>query len=86
MTAKRSIFLAALVLTSVLMGCASKDTTEPPAELVAFDQTLDVRKVWSKKIGGDTERLRLGLRPASDGARIYAGGHDGHARTAVVQQ
>jgi outer membrane protein assembly factor BamB len=76
---KRSIFLSALVFSTVLMGCASKDTTEPPAELVAFDQTLDVRKVWSKKIGGDTERLRLGLRPASDGSRIYAGGHDGRA-------
>jgi outer membrane protein assembly factor BamB len=28
-------------------------------------------------VGGSSERLRLGLRPASDGARIYAGAHDG---------
>jgi outer membrane protein assembly factor BamB len=76
---QRSISLAALLLTSAVIGCANKDTTEPPASLVAFDQTLDIRKVWSKKVGGDTERLRLGLRPASDGARIYAGGHDGRA-------
>jgi outer membrane protein assembly factor BamB len=77
-TLKRALILTGPVLTSVLLGCAGKDTTEPPAKLVAFDQTLDVRKVWSKKVGGGTERLRLGLRPASDGARIYAGGHDGH--------
>ena len=34
-------------------------------------------QVWSSKVGGGSERLRLGLRPATDGARIYAGAHDG---------
>jgi outer membrane protein assembly factor BamB len=63
-----------------MAGCAGggrKDKTEPPAELVKFDPTLDVRKVWSGKVGGATERLRLGLRPTTDGARIYAGSHKG---------
>jgi outer membrane protein assembly factor BamB len=64
-----------------LGGCAgrSKDTSEPPAELTDFEPTLDVRKVWSGKVGGAAERLRLGLRPATDGTRIYAGAHDGQA-------
>jgi len=77
-TERRSLSFALLLLATVVVGCAGKDTTEPPAELVAFKATLDVRKVWSTKVGGGSERLRLGLRPASDGARIYAGSHDGH--------
>lgn len=77
MSERRSLSFALLLLATVMIGCASKDTTEPPADLVVFDHTLDVRKLWSSKVGGGSERLRLGLRPATDGARIYAGAHDG---------
>ena len=67
------------VLAALLSGCGgrSKDTSEPPAELVDFDSTIEVDKVWSTKVGGKSERLRLGLRPATDGARIFAGAYDG---------
>jgi outer membrane protein assembly factor BamB len=65
-------------LLVVLGGCGrSKDTSEPPAELQPFEATLGVDKLWSGKVGGKSERLRLGLRPATDGARIYAGSYDG---------
>jgi outer membrane protein assembly factor BamB len=67
--------------TALLLGlgaCAgSKDTSEPPAELQPFEATLEVDKLWSGKVGGKSDRLRLGLRPATDGARIYAGSYDG---------
>jgi outer membrane protein assembly factor BamB len=71
--------VAATVLLVVVAGCAgrSKDTAEPPAKLTAFEATLDVERLWSGKVGGKSERLRLGLRPATDGARIYAGAYDG---------
>lgn len=72
--------VVALTLTAAaLTGCAgrSKDTSEPPAELVPFEATLEVERLWSGKVGGSSERLRLGLRPASDGARIFAGAYDG---------
>ena len=71
--------IAALaVLSAALMGCGrSKDTSEPPAELTEFDATIQIDKVWSGKVGGKSERLRLGLRPATDGARIFAGAYDG---------
>jgi outer membrane protein assembly factor BamB len=67
------------VLLLVVSGCGgrSKDTSEPPAELTDFDATLDVERLWSSKVGGASERLRLGLRPATDGARIFAGAYDG---------
>jgi outer membrane protein assembly factor BamB len=66
------------LLAAVLGACAgSKDTSEPPAKLTEFETTLDIERVWSSKVGGKSERLRLGLRPATDGARIFAGAYDG---------
>jgi outer membrane protein assembly factor BamB len=77
---KRSLLYTALLTVPLVAGCAhKKDVSEPPAELVSFKASLDVRKVWSTKVGGGTERLRLGLKPATDGGRIFAGAHDGRA-------
>jgi outer membrane protein assembly factor BamB len=73
---RRIVAFAALAL--LVAGCGrSKDTAEPPAELVEFDATIGVERVWRGKVGGSSERLRLGLRPATDGARIFAGAYDG---------
>lgn len=68
--------LLLLALVSIA-GCGGKDTAEPPAELQPIQSTLNIRKVWSSKVGGGSERLRLGLRPTTDGARVYAGARDG---------
>jgi outer membrane protein assembly factor BamB len=75
--ARRIVLCTALAVA--LGGCAGrgKDTSEPPAELADFETTLDVERLWSGKVGGSSERLRLGLRPATDGARIFAGAYDG---------
>ena len=62
-----------------LFGGGDEDPIEPPAELVPFEATLEVRKIWTARVGGDSERLRLGLSPATDGTRIYAGSYDGRA-------
>jgi outer membrane protein assembly factor BamB len=68
-----------LVAAAVLAaGCAGKDEiVEPPAELVEFESALRVERLWAHKVGSGPERLRLGLTPASDGARVYAGAYDG---------
>ena len=63
-----------------LAGCfffRDKEVIDPPAELVDFDETLDIRRVWKARVGKGTERLRLGLVPATDGARLYVGAHSG---------
>jgi len=77
----RTIGFALLALVYAgLGGCGifgDKSNIEPPAELVDFDSSLNVRRLWSRKIGDGTERLRLGLSPSTDGARIYAAANDG---------
>ncbi len=70
--------LAAAVLIAVTAGCGrDNDSGEAPAELVSFDERLEVRRLWSTRVGGSGERLRLGLSPATDGARIFAASHGG---------
>ena len=69
---------AVVALAVALVACGGgKDKSEPPAELTEFQPTISIDKVWSHKVGGKSERLRLGLRPATDGARIFAGAYDG---------
>lgn len=74
---KHAHALLGLLSVLVLGACANKDTAEPPAELTSFEPSLQIERVWRVSVGGGAERLRLGLRPASDGLRVYAGGFDG---------
>ena len=73
-----------LVLTVMVLalsgGCATNsEVGEQPAELQTFEEKIEVRRIWSARLGGSSERLRLGLSPATDGARIYAGSYEGQA-------
>ena len=74
-----AIWMIAAILIS---GCSlfGDDDEEEllPTELVDFDETLDVRRLWSTKLGGGTEFLRIALSPAGDGDRIYAASYDGN--------
>ena len=76
----RSRLVVALLAVPLLGGCflfGGEEDVEEPAELVDFDSTVSVRRLWSQKVGGGSEFLRLGLAPASDGARIFAAAYDG---------
>jgi outer membrane protein assembly factor BamB len=73
------------VAAAVLGACGGNDSVEPPAELIAFDAVLDVRQAWSRKVGDGSERLRLGLNPASDGTNVYAGALDGTAAAIALE-
>lgn len=78
--ARRLVGVALLVAAAGTgAGCmgGGDDVIEPPAELIPFEADVEVRRLWSTKVGGASERLRLGLVPASDGANIYAGSYDG---------
>ncbi|MDJ0927793.1 MAG: outer membrane protein assembly factor BamB [Gammaproteobacteria bacterium] len=72
----------ALVLggLALLSGCGifgGEEEEDPPAELVKFKPTLEIRKAWSASIGKGTKQLRLALVPASDGTNVFAAAHDG---------
>ncbi|MEX2495165.1 MAG: outer membrane protein assembly factor BamB [Woeseia sp.] len=75
----RAAALAAVV--ALLSGCGifggDKDERLQPQELRDFTRTLPVERVWSAKVGGGSEFLRLALSPAGDGERVYAASHDG---------
>jgi outer membrane protein assembly factor BamB len=73
--------LLACIAAAALSGCGlfgDKDDEELlPTKLLDFDQTLEIKKIWSSKVGDGSEFLRLSLKPAGDGLRIYAASIDG---------
>ena len=69
-----------LVAAMSIAGCSlfgDDDEELQPTELLDFEQTLEVRRLWSTKVGDGTEFLRIALSPAGDGNRIYAASYDG---------
>ena len=69
-----------IAVTLVLASCGifgDKDEKLEPKELEKFETTLKIKRLWSTKIGGDSEFLLVGLRPAGDGNLIYAASYDG---------
>ena len=70
-----------VLLTLAVAGCSifGKDDEKelPPAKLVDFEETLDLKKEWSAKLGEGTETLRLSLSPDGNGTRVFAASYDG---------
>lgn len=71
-----SITVTALSACSIFGG-DDDDKELEPTELLDFEQTLAIKKIWSGKVGDGSEFLRLSLQPSGDGARIYAASVDG---------
>ena len=79
----RPILKSLLVVgASLILGACGifggDDEELQPAELLDFDATLKIKRLWSANLGGDAEFLRLALRPVGDGNRIYAAGSNGN--------
>ncbi len=75
----RVALLCALSLTLSACGLFGSDDEElKPAELLKITPKVDIRRLWSAKLGGDAEFLRVALAPAGDGNRIYAAGRNGN--------
>jgi outer membrane protein assembly factor BamB len=70
-----------LLATLGLAACGlfgDDDEELQPAELIDIETKVPIKKLWSKKLGDDAEFLRVALRPAGDGNRIYAASFDGN--------
>jgi outer membrane protein assembly factor BamB len=70
--------LAAMLLSSSCGIFGDEDEKLEPKELVKLTNTLNIKKLWSSKVGGGAEFLLVGLRPATDGSNIYAASQDGN--------
>lgn len=67
----------ALILPILHVAACSMSTLEEPAELVDFKQQAEFDEAWDYSLSDDGEDLLLGLRPATDGTRIYAADYSG---------
>jgi outer membrane protein assembly factor BamB len=78
-SAKRTrVALAALGAAAflALAACGDKEI-DPPAELVDIVPKRTVHREWNASLGGDSERLRLALRPIVVEGTLYAASHNG---------
>ncbi|MGI9272159.1 MAG: outer membrane protein assembly factor BamB [Woeseiaceae bacterium] len=76
-----SVLSAAALTLSACSWFGGGDSDEialEPLELVDIQTTIDIKKLWSAKLGDEAEFLRVMLQPAGDGNRIYAASRDGN--------
>ncbi len=73
--------LSVIVAASLLGACGlfgDDDEELQPAELIDFEPTIDVERLWDVRLGGDSEFMLVALQPAGDGSRVYAASQDGN--------
>ncbi len=75
------MLMAAAVMAT---GCSKEDDVAPPAELVDIEPLVRIDRAWSAGTKGGDDVLRLGLRPALDGERVYVAGHGGDVQALEV--
>ncbi len=73
-------FMVAAVIAILAGACSKEEEVAPPAELVDFKPVVRIDRVWSVGTKGGDDVLRLGLRPAVVGDRVYVAGHGGDVR------
>ncbi|WP_331345829.1 outer membrane protein assembly factor BamB [Cellvibrio sp. UBA7661] len=68
-----------LLCAFAMSGCSlfSKKTGNEPMELVDFEQTIDLDKVWKRGIGEGQNKGFSSLTPALDDDKIYAVDYEG---------
>jgi outer membrane protein assembly factor BamB len=76
-----------VIFTSFLLLACSSQKTKPeamasevesgPAELVSFDETVDVDVVWRRTLGKGSGTKNIRLRPAQSGDTVYGADYNG---------
>ena len=74
--------LTLIFLLLSLAGCSwfggdEEIDLSAPSELVDFNQTLSVKKIWKLNIGSGNSAQGINLVPAVDGEHIYASDFEG---------
>jgi outer membrane protein assembly factor BamB len=75
----RLLFPLTLAGLFLAAGCSKDKDVEPPAALVKFPATLNVKELWGEGVGGGKSqvKLRLGLGPALDDGTVFAASSKG---------
>lgn len=79
------VLVSALAALLGLAGCDKDKDPDPPKELTKLVETRDVKQLWSAGLGGDSDRLRLALRPVTKDGVVYAASHDGEVLAMAAQ-
>jgi outer membrane protein assembly factor BamB len=76
-----------LMLTAALavVGCSREKDVEPPAELVDFDATRRIERVWNASVGGDAEIQRLGLGLGANSTHVFGAGRGGDVAAFAIE-
>jgi outer membrane protein assembly factor BamB len=77
---------ALLCLAALLAyGCDKDEEVDPPAELVDVKPAIQVRELWSTRVGDAGKHMRLSLGIGVDGETLYVGARNGvvHAISAA---
>lgn len=78
--------LIALLSSLLLSACSSQDTKSEalagevdsgPAELISFNETVDIDVEWRRSLGKGSGSKNIRLRPAVSGESIYAADYNG---------
>lgn len=69
---------AAFALSACSIFSDDDDKELEPTELTKIETKIDIKRLWSAKVGDDAEFLRVALQPFGDGRRIYAASRDGN--------
>lgn len=70
-------WLMILFVAAGLMACGDKDNSEPPADLVDFDASARIEKIWDVSIGGGEAQQYLKLYPLLLADRLIAADRSG---------
>ena len=77
---RQRLALVLAACAAAFAACDKDKDVAPPVALVAIDAKVSVQRLWEDSLGGKDRRLRLALRPAADGTRVYAAAADGELR------
>ncbi len=76
--ARNLVLLASALVVSSCGIFGGDDDELEPAELLKFKAKVSIERLWSSKLGGESDFLRVALQPIGDGNRIYAASRDGN--------
>ena len=67
-----------ILVASMLVACGDDDNSEPPAELIDFEQSATITPLWSAKVGGTIKQQFLFIEPLLLSDKIVTAARDGH--------